>query len=86
MDKLSTIYIHTDHDGKKDAAKPIVNLIVHSRLGSLVAWYPDLGDDGLQALFVCDAKAIDIERTCNEIVSSLKHYGIVAQTTIQAVG
>lgn len=83
MDKLTTIYIHLKNPAQENLVKEVVNHLV--KPVSLVAWYPSLGDDGLQAIFVTDADSSDLYHACQEVVEQLCDFGITAQIKVQEV-
>lgn len=83
MDKLTTIYIHLKNPAQENLVKEVVNHLVKPI--SLVAWYPSLGDNGLQAIFVTDACTSDHHHACQEVVEMLCDFGITAQIKIQEV-
>lgn len=60
MERVATIFVHSGDKDDKEIAKRIINKSVLEETHSLVAWYPDLGDDGLQGVFVTDCSYEDI--------------------------
>jgi len=66
MERLVTIYIHSADADDKEIAKRLINKAVLKHTHSLVAWYPDLGEDGLQGVFVTDCSQEDIAASFGE--------------------
>jgi len=84
-DRITTFYIHAEEEVKQDASKGVIDLIVMRDMRSLVAWYPSLGEDGLQGCYVTDADVVRVRGTADEIQVLLTNLGIISTITIRSI-